>query len=64
MVKSENIKIQLSDITGRKMKVIFSGVLNSGRHELKLDISDLLDGIYFCSIKSSDMSQTLKLIKK
>jgi hypothetical protein len=41
------VKVNLYDITGRKVKTIFSGMKNKGMHYVRLTGTDLASGIYF-----------------
>ncbi|MFI5222500.1 MAG: T9SS type A sorting domain-containing protein [Bacteroidia bacterium] len=49
--------IQISDITGKVLK----SILNS-QSQLSLDITDLSNGIYFCTVSGKDFTTTKKII--
>ncbi len=44
---STEITLELIDISGRKLKKIYYGFVNSGVHEITLDCSGLSSGVYF-----------------
>jgi hypothetical protein len=50
--------IALLDMQGRKVKEAFDGRLIQGRHEIKINVSDLPGGIYICEVKT--ITSTLK----
>ncbi|MFC2119365.1 T9SS type A sorting domain-containing protein, partial [Bacteroidota bacterium] len=59
---NSNIIFELSDITGRTVKVIDEGYKTSGKHTLTLNVSDLQAGIYYYSIKGDNFTQTKKML--
>lgn len=58
----ENVQINLFDISGRKVKELFSGNFSSGQQDIQVEVSDLLKGIYFCQIISSGKISTARII--
>lgn len=61
--ETKNVSIIIYDVTGRTIKNIPANNLLKGINTIKLDLSELKDGIYFCKIKSNEPLQTVKLIK-
>ncbi len=59
-----NIDISIYDISGRLIKNLFTGALNTGEHKIYLDINDdaIKGGIYFLNLTSDNFSQSLKLV--
>ncbi len=57
---SKNISLELMDVSGRKIKNIFSGKIDSGNHEFEFEISK--SGVYFIVLKS-EKYVTYKFIK-
>ncbi len=51
---SEDMRIYLLDILGRRKQLIFQGRLSAGRHSFPIDGSNLSAGIYFLRIRSSE----------
>ncbi len=45
-------KIELYDITGKKMQPVFSGNLLTGENKIQLNVQSLSSGIYLCKISS------------
>lgn len=62
LTESAPVTISLTDITGRVIKVIHSGILSSGNHELVLSKNDLAGGLYFIDFKSTEATFTHKLL--
>lgn len=62
LTESAPVTISLTDITGRVIKVIHSGNLASGSHELVLPKNDLASGLYFIDFKSTEATFTHKLL--
>ena len=59
----EFISIDIFDVTGRKVKSLFNGLLNSGLHNLDIDASDIAKGSYFIELKLNDSSFRKIIIK-
>lgn len=60
---SGDTKIILSDVQGRVLKTIDAKPL-SGVLEQTLDLSDLVEGVYYIRIQNTDINRTQKLIVK
>ncbi len=58
------IKIELYDIQGRKLKTLTNDIYGKGNHEIDVDLSDLSRGIYLYQLKTESHKQTLKMIVK
>ena len=61
--KAQTVSCDLIDISGIRIKELISEVKSSGIHEIKIDLSDLKPGIYFCTLKTNKGMQTKKIIK-
>ncbi|HKR04563.1 MAG TPA: T9SS type A sorting domain-containing protein [Bacteroidia bacterium] len=61
--KTDNVSISIIDIAGREIKNISTINLQTGKNKIKIDLSELNSGIYFCKIKLNVNIQTVKLIK-
>lgn len=59
----EIISIGIYDVTGRKVKDLYSGLLKSGLHNLDIDASDIAKGSYFIELKLNDSSFRKIIIK-
>ena len=59
----EIISIVIYDVTGRKVKDLYSGLLKSGLHNLDIDASDIAKGSYFIELKLNDSSFRKIIIK-
>lgn len=55
------IEVELLSVTGTGVKTLLSAHQQSGRHTLKLPVSDLPAGIYYCQLKGGGGTQTIKL---
>jgi len=53
----------LMDISGVKVKTLTINNLKPGIHEMEIDLSDIPAGVYFCTLKTIDRTQTSKLVK-
>ncbi|MEO8146344.1 MAG: T9SS type A sorting domain-containing protein [Bacteroidia bacterium] len=60
--KTGNVTVTIYDVTGRKIKNVFTGKLSSGIQEIKIDSKDLGKGIYFCEVKTISKSFKTKTI--
>lgn len=57
-----SVRINISDIAGRSMKIIDSGVEQEGWNSLPVDMGDLNSGIYLLHIETNKESVTKKII--
>lgn len=57
-----NTTIEILDVCGKIIKVIYSGRIEKGNREIYLDASGISNGIYFLKIQTSEFSQTGKFI--
>ena len=60
---TEKTVIALFDTNGKQIKSISNEILAKGEHSLKLDLSDIENGIYICRMNNISQNQILKLIK-
>jgi uncharacterized delta-60 repeat protein len=60
--KKEDLKIELKDLQGRKIKTIAEGNLEAGNHQFLLKNENLPAGIYYIQLISRSGLQTLKVI--
>jgi flagellar hook assembly protein FlgD len=60
--------MRIYDTSGRTIKTLIdNAIMNVGIHEIAWDgtnesLNQAASGVYFCQIKSSDFSNTIKLI--
>jgi len=59
--KTSFITITLYDILGNKIKTLVSGEMNSGNYTLTVDGSNITSGVYFCTLKSDNFTDTKKI---
>jgi hypothetical protein len=52
-----NVVIKIIDLSGRESKVVFNQFVNSGEHQLNVNVSDLKPGIYLYRIISQEIVQ-------
>lgn len=60
--KRDDVKIDLYDITGRKIKTLYSGQQEPGRYTIKLESSDLSSGIYFYQLRTNEFQETKRCL--
>jgi len=61
---SNSLKLEVFDITGKKVKTEHFSNQEKGEFKKSIDISDLKSGLYFCKFKSGDKQVTRKLVKE
>ena len=64
LLKSENIDIKIFDITGRLIKTLFTGPLNTGYHQINWDLNDntIKSGVYFLNLRTGNYRQSYKML--
>jgi len=53
----------LFDISGLRIKRLLNDKKMPGTYDIKIDLSDIPAGIYFCELKTNGGKQTKKVIK-
>jgi photosystem II stability/assembly factor-like uncharacterized protein len=62
--RTENIEVSIWDLGGRKIKVLFKGMMESGEQTLEwTDCSNLPSGTYLIRLEGRQINQTLKIQK-
>jgi len=59
--QSENVILDIHDLSGRRVKQVFSGRLEAGKHNLLLDASDIASGIYLYTLHTKVISLSRKM---
>lgn len=59
--QSENIILDIHDLTGKRVKQVFSGYLEAGIHNMILDASELASGTYIYTLHTKVMSLSRKM---
>ncbi len=59
---SAKVKLIISDVLGREVRVLCDGIMNSGLHETTLDASNLSSGVYFYTLITQNFIQSKKMI--
>ncbi len=62
VTRTQDIKLQVFDITGRLVETLFSGKLNAGSHHFIWSPLTAASGMYFVRAYSTDLSQTMKIV--
>lgn len=62
---TENVTMELRDITGKLIKTVNHGRLAAGKHRLELNTSDVVNGIYFATFKigNTPISRKISVVK-
>lgn len=62
IVKDSFVDINLFDITGKKIKAVFHGKLNSGKHQYKISTEQIPAGIYIVSMVTDSSKNNTKIL--
>jgi hypothetical protein len=57
-----NVKLMVTNEYGREVITIMNKYFNPGSYEIKLDASDLGEGVFFCKISTPFYSESKKLL--
>ncbi|MEI6088872.1 MAG: FG-GAP-like repeat-containing protein [bacterium] len=55
-------ELSLVDVSGRKIKEIYSGFMNKGQNVYSLEKSDIAGGMYYLLLKTADAQKATKII--
>ncbi len=61
--RSSNVTMNLYNQLGEKVMELLNEHQAKGKHELRVKGNDLPAGVYFCTLQSSDGTETVKVIK-
>ena len=62
--KTQNLEIELYDVSGRLIKNVYLGKAWIGEQLFDVDVSDISNGIYFYKIKIGNSQLHFKIIKQ
>ena len=62
LLQTEVVDITIYDITGNKISIIHSGILNQGTHSFYWDAQDGATGIYMIQCKNKNSVSTQKIL--
>ncbi|MBN8584999.1 MAG: T9SS type A sorting domain-containing protein [Ignavibacteria bacterium] len=60
--KASAVKLEIYDVTGRKVDELVNGQLNAGTYNAEWNASRFSSGVYFYTLSSGDFVQTKKMI--
>lgn len=64
LLEEEFLSVEIIDLNGRVVSIPLSGQLfEKGKHEIKLEVGDLNEGVYLCKIQGEDWIKVEKMIK-
>lgn len=65
LFSSSNVRIEITDMTGKLIHVFFNGNLNAGKEEMEFNLEslELVSGTYLINIKIGDQIVTKKIVK-
>ncbi len=64
ILEKQYVKIDLSDVLGKTIKVITSQNMEAGPHEIYVDTHGIPSGIYFARIQVGNGVKTLRVVKR
>lgn len=56
------VTIQIFDLIGKRIKTLYDGQQDAGRHQIYWDASAQCSGIYFCRISAGGYSETRRMV--
>jgi hypothetical protein len=63
ILETRDLKLELYNITGIRMKTLLDTQEPAGEYELEFDISELPDGMYYIRMQLGKQVQTRKIVK-
>lgn len=58
----QQIKVAVYDLSGRLAMVAAEGIMDSGEHQINIDISGLSSGMYFVQLTAGDSSAAVRMV--
>jgi hypothetical protein len=62
MLRSNHVALEVSDISGKAVYSVFSGLLPQGLTEISWNAGGMADGLYLCRLKTGQNTITRKFI--
>ena len=62
--KNSKLSVDLYDVQGRLIKLVYEGKQNGGETKLKVDINNLSAGMYIYKITAGDKVKSIQFIKQ
>jgi hypothetical protein len=62
MNQTEDVSIDMFDVTGKLVKTIYNEQANSGLNIINFETIDMPTGVYFCRLQSEHLTETQKVI--
>ncbi|MCB9246497.1 MAG: T9SS type A sorting domain-containing protein [Flavobacteriales bacterium] len=60
--KGEQVSVQITDLSGRVVRSVEPAYFGAGEHKIKIDISDLSEGVYIYELNAGDYSSSNKVV--
>ena len=60
--KTSQASLSITDISGRLVKTLISGLQQAGNYELSFDAAGLASGVYFYTLRAEGVSETKKML--
>ena len=60
--RSTNLRLSVYNILGQEVTVLADGAFSSGPHSVVWDSQDLPSGVYFCRLKTDDVSLSRRML--
>ena len=64
ILQKDHVRIDISDVLGKTVKVVMSQNLNAGPHEVPVEMNGVASGIYFARIQVGNGVKTLRVVKR
>ena len=62
MIKSSDVKIQITDMLGKEVSVIMNENLSAGSYNPRIPVENLESGVYFCTMIADRKTEVKKIV--
>jgi hypothetical protein len=62
LIEASEVRVEIYDVTGRRMACLFSGAQQPGEHSVIWDASGFSSGIYFARLEAGRLSKNVKMV--
>lgn len=64
LAETKNVSIDIKNVLGQTVKIISNSEFRKGNNKIEIELSDLINGVYFVQLESENKRSNKKFIKE